>query len=81
MRHIIYVRTYGEELTSVVPVKTQKVSGERTSKRASKQASTRPQNFSMSKADFDFCNDAQKSEYRGVSININTGKKIAGEHF
>ena len=77
MRHVIYVRTYGEELTSVVPVKTQKVSGERTSK----QASTRPQNFSMSKADFDFCNDAQKSKYRGVSININTGKKIAGEHF
>ena len=38
MRHVIYVRTYGEELTSVVPVKTQKVSGERTSKQASKQA-------------------------------------------
>ena len=28
------------------------------------QTSTRPQNFSKSKANFDFCNNAQKSNYR-----------------
>ena len=35
----------------------------------------------MSKADFDFCNNAQKPECRAFSINIKTGKKITGEHF